>query len=72
MIQRFCVLLPLLPTDPVLLLAQEVGRGALRPYLHVFAAYGLFWVLILFWVWRIARGLKQLQGFHEERHSDAD
>lgn len=40
---------------------EEAGRGALRPYVHVFVAYGIAWVLILVWVWRIARGLKRVQ-----------
>lgn len=39
----------------------EAGRGALRPYVHVFAAYGVAWALILVWVWRIARGLKRAE-----------
>ena len=42
-----------------LALQAEAGRGALRPYVHVFAAYGVAWALILVWVWRIARGLKR-------------
>ena len=39
----------------------EAGRGALRPYVHVFAAYGIAWALILAWVWRIAKGLKRVE-----------
>ena len=38
---------------------DEAGRGALRPYVHVLVAYGIAWVLILVWVWRIARALKE-------------
>lgn len=44
-----------------LALQAEAGRGALRPYVHVFAAYGVAWALILVWVWRIARGLKRVE-----------
>lgn len=43
---------------PAGLLAQEAGRGALRPYVHVLLAYGAVWLLILAWVWMIARKLK--------------
>lgn len=44
------------------LLLQSDGAGvpSLRPYVHVFLAYGLAWVIILFWVWRIWRGLQRL------------
>ena len=35
--------------------AAEAGRGALRPYVHVFLAYGLAWVILMLWVWRLAR-----------------
>ena len=47
-----------------LLLGQSGGDGvpSLRPYVHVFIAYGLAWVIVLFWVWRIWRGLKGLGG----------
>ncbi|MDE2762930.1 MAG: hypothetical protein OXQ94_00595 [Gemmatimonadota bacterium] len=44
---------------PAGLLAQEAGRGALRPYVHVLLAYGAAWLLILLWVWMIARNLKR-------------
>lgn len=46
----------------VALLLQSGGAGvpSLRPYVHVFLAYGLAWVIILFWVWRIWRGLQRL------------
>ncbi len=44
---------------PAHLLAQEAGRGALRPYVHVLLAYGAAWLLILLWVWMIARKLKR-------------
>ncbi len=47
---------------PTALLAQtEAGRGALRPFVHVLGAYGIAWILILVWVWRIARALKRLE-----------
>lgn len=44
------------------LLLQSGGAAvpSLRPYVHVFLAYGLAWVIILFWVWRIWRGLQRL------------
>ena len=58
---RSCAAFLLSLAAPVALLAQtEAGSGALRPYAHVFLAYGVAWLLILFWVWRIARGLKRL------------
>lgn len=46
------------------LFTQSGGAGvpSLRPYVHVFLAYGLAWVIILFWVWRIWRGLNRLGG----------
>jgi len=50
---------------PAGLLAQEAGRGALRPYIHVLLAYGAAWLLILVWVWMIARKLKRA-GAHPE------
>lgn len=40
---------------------DEAGRGALRPYVHVLVAYGIAWLLVLVWVWRIARGLKRVE-----------
>lgn len=39
----------------------EAGRGALRPYVHVLAAYGIAWVLVCAWTWRIAKGLKRVE-----------
>lgn len=45
---------------PAGLLAQEAGRGALRPYVHVLLAYGVVWLLILVWVWMIAKKLQRL------------
>lgn len=39
----------------------EAGRGALRPYVHVLAAYGIAWALVCGWTWRIARGLKRVE-----------
>ncbi|MGI9627125.1 MAG: CcmD family protein [Longimicrobiales bacterium] len=52
----FSVLIP----APVLAQGTQ-GRGALRPYFYVFAAYGLVWVLIGFWVFLIARRLGRLE-----------
>ena len=40
----------------------QAGGASLRPYVHVFLAYGLAWVIILLWVWRIWRGLQRLGG----------
>lgn len=46
---------------PTALFAQdEAGRGALRPYVHVLIAYGIAWLAILFWVWRISRMTKRV------------
>lgn len=39
----------------------EAGRGALRPYVHVLAAYGIAWALVCAWTWRIAKGLKRVE-----------
>ena len=44
--------------------AAEGGRGALRPYVHVLLAYAVVWILILFWVWWIARKLSRLNNGH--------
>lgn len=40
--------------------AADGGRGALRPYVHVLLAYAVAWILILLWVWWIARKLARL------------
>ena len=32
----------------------------MRPYVHVLLAYGVVWLLILVWVWMIARKLKRV------------
>lgn len=50
-----------LGTVPMPLLAQTQGRGALRPFLYVFLAYGLVWVVIGFWVFLIARRLRRIE-----------
>lgn len=52
----------LLLTTPAALFAQDAGRGAMRPYVHVLLAYAVVWLLILVWVWMIARQLKRLGG----------
>ncbi len=58
----FWTVLLMATATPVALVAQaEAGRGALRPYVHVLLAYGVAWILILVWVWRIARALKRLE-----------
>lgn len=44
--------------------AAEGGRSALRPYVHVLLAYAVVWILILFWVWWIARKLSRLNNGH--------
>lgn len=32
----------------------------MRPYVHILLAYGIAWILIAFWVWKISRGMKRL------------
>lgn len=59
MISRTLTAVLFLLATPACLLAQEAGRGALRPYIHVLLAYGAAWILILVWVWMIARKLKR-------------
>ena len=44
--------------------AAEGGRDTLRPYVHVLLAYAVVWILILFWVWWIARKLSRLNNGH--------
>jgi len=61
MISRLVTAPLLLLSAPAALLAQETGRGALRPYVHVLLAYGVAWLLILVWVWMIARRLKRVE-----------
>ncbi len=39
---------------------QSGSAPSLRPYIHVFLAYGAAWILILVWVWRISRSLREL------------
>lgn len=60
--------LALLAAPAVAAAAQiaEGGRGALRPYVHVLAAYAVVWILILLWVWWIARKLARLNNEHVE------
>ena len=60
MIHRSLAVGLLLLATPATLFAQEAGRGALRPYVHVLLAYAVVWLLILVWVWMIARRLKHL------------
>lgn len=60
MIHRSLGVSLLLLTTPATLLAQDAGRGAMRPYVHVLLAYAVVWLLILVWVWMIARRLKGL------------
>lgn len=48
---------------PAVVAAAQVGDGgdgALRPYIHVLLAYAVVWILILLWVWWIARKLGSL------------
>ena len=59
MISRSLIPFLFLLATPAGLLAQDAGRGALRPYVHVLLAYGVVWLLILVWVWMIARKLKR-------------
>ena len=59
---RIVAALVALLASPVAVIAQDAqGRGALRPYIHIFVAYGLVWVLIGIWVWRIGTRLKVLE-----------
>ncbi len=44
----------------------EGGRGALRPYVHVLLAYAVVWIVILLWVWWIARKVVRLNNEHIE------
>lgn len=45
---------------PSALFAQaEAGQGAVRPYIHVYVAYGIAWLLVLMWAWRISRMTKR-------------
>ena len=62
MIRGVCVAAILALSAPMALVAQtaEGGRGALRPYIHVLLAYGVAWVIVLIWVWWIARSLKRV------------
>lgn len=60
MISRSLTVVLFLLATPAALLAQGGGRGAMRPYVHVLLAYGVVWLLILVWVWMIARKLKRI------------
>ena len=62
MIWRSSIGLLWLLAAPAVAAAQVVngGRGALRPFFHVFVAYGVVWIMILLWVWWIARKLSRL------------
>jgi len=62
MISRSLSLVLLSLAAPAALVAQvaDAGRGAMRPYVHVLLAYGVVWLLILVWVWMIARQLKRV------------
>lgn len=53
---------------PAVAAAQVVdgGRGALRPYVHVLLAYAVVWILIVLWIWWIARKLSRLNNEHDE------
>ncbi len=39
---------------------QSGDIPSLRPYIHVFLAYGAAWLLILVWIWRISSSLRAL------------
>ncbi len=49
-----------LPADLSALSSQNETGASLRPYVHVFLAYAVAWVVILGWVWRISRKLKEI------------
>lgn len=52
--------LALLVAPSALFAQAEAGQGApLRPYVHVYAAYGIAWLLVLLWAWRISRMTKR-------------
>ncbi len=62
MIRPGCAAAVLALSTPAVLVAQaaEGGRGALRPFVHVLMAYGIGWIIVLLWVWWIARSLKRV------------
>lgn len=62
MIWPGCAAAVLALSTPAVLVAQaaEGGRGALRPFVHVLLAYGIGWIIVLLWVWWIARSLKRV------------
>jgi len=41
--------------------ADALSRQTLRPYLHVFVAYAVAWLLVLGWVISIARRLGRVE-----------
>ena len=51
---------------PAAPLIAEAGRGGLRPYVNVLLAYAVVWILILLWVWWIARKLSGVNNEHGE------
>ncbi len=63
MISRSLGLVLLSLSAPAALTAQvaDAGRGAMRPYVHVLLAYAVVWLLILLWVWMIARQLRRVE-----------
>lgn len=68
MIWRSSIASLLLLLVPALATAQAAdgGRGALRPYVHVLLAYAVVWILIVLWIWWIARKLSRLNNGHDE------
>ena len=42
----------------------------MRPYVHIFLAYGIAWILIAFWVWRISRGMRRMADREPEDAAD--
>ena len=53
------------------LCAPLAQSASLRPYVHIFLAYAAAWILILFWAWRIFRGLKRLISAADEEAGGA-
>lgn len=61
-----------LATPSALFAQAEAGQdAALRPYIHVYAAYGIGWLLVLLWAWRISRMTKRAAANAPESQREA-
>jgi hypothetical protein len=61
--RRVAVLVALLIgalSPPADALAQAAGSGPFRPYLHVFIAFGVAWVMVAVWVVQIGRKVRRI------------